>query len=100
MGKERIPDRFVIGTNGDPIEARFDGERRRPGARPKKTQPPEATGFSEPCGGISDVEVTTRFELVNDGFAGRLPMFQKPLFFLGFLRPPKKISMEISIAFF
>ena len=39
MGKERIPDRFVIGTNGDPIEARFDGERRRPGAQPKKKQP-------------------------------------------------------------
>ena len=46
------------------------------------------------------LEVTTRFELVNDGFAGQSPRSQKPLFFLGFSRVPKKISMEISIAFF
>ncbi len=44
------------------------------------------------------LEVTTRFELVNDGFAGRYHTIQKPLFFLGFSRVPKKISMGISIA--
>ena len=38
-----------------------------------------------------------RIKPMNDGFAGRLPTIQKPLFFLGFSRVPKKISMEISI---
>ena len=37
----------------------------------KKNQPPKATGFSEPYGACSDVEVMGRFELPNDGFADR-----------------------------
>jgi hypothetical protein len=46
-------------------------QRKKTAHSQRKTQPTEATGFSEPCGGISAVEVTTGFELLNDGFAGQ-----------------------------
>ena len=47
---------------------------------------------------VSRLEVTTRFELVNDGFAGRSPTIQKPLFFLGFLRVDSQITIAVTIA--
>ena len=43
------------------------------------------------------LEVTTRFELVNDGFAGRYQTIQKPLFFLSFLTVDSEITIAITI---
>lgn len=65
--------------------------------RENKNPAAEATGFSEPGRASSAVEVTTRFELVNDGFAGRYPSIQKPLFFLGFLTVDSEITIAITI---
>ena len=43
------------------------------------------------------LEATPRFEPVNDGFAGRYPTIQKPLFFLGFLKVESEITIAITI---
>ena len=42
------------GPPPEPSVSGSGGERRSPGVQSKKSQPPKATGFSEPCGGCSD----------------------------------------------
>ena len=64
----------------------------RPGEKRSAAKKSPVTGSDRTL-----LEVTTRFELVNDGFAGRYPSIQKALFFLGFLTVDSEITIAITI---
>ena len=73
-------------------------KRRSPGVQPKKNPASFETGFSEPYGGCSDVEVMARFELANDGFAARPSTTQNPSVFKAFRATRFRLTIALTTA--